>query len=61
MQLPPVREAPPHKQRKQFFFYKRTEKLLLDVVAATALPTPPTNQSFFVSFCSQKEVLPNFL
>jgi hypothetical protein len=39
------------------FLKKRSKKLLLIGGCGTCVPMPPGNQSFFASFCSQKEVL----
>jgi hypothetical protein len=49
------------RRRKQFFFEKKNQKTFAPLRAHL----PPSgvtskNQSFFASFCSQKEVLPAF-
>jgi hypothetical protein len=44
------------KQGSSSFLKKRTKKLLVLRALATLLPRP-AGQSFFASFCSQKEVL----
>jgi len=44
-------------QAKRFFFEKRGKNLLLHLGCGNGGATIPRTQSFFASFCSQKEVL----
>jgi hypothetical protein len=47
--------------RKSFFFEKKTQKISAPLRACVLPPeTQQKNQSFFASFCSQKEVLSSF-
>jgi hypothetical protein len=45
-------------ESKMFFFEKKNQKTFAPLRAV--LKTPAVNQSFFASFCSQKEVLSSF-
>jgi hypothetical protein len=46
------------KQARSSFLKKRTKKLLLRDAKVVARPLAKNDQSFFASFCSQKEDLP---
>jgi hypothetical protein len=45
---------------KPFFFEKKNQKTFAPLRAVVALPLAKNDQSFFASFCSQKEVLASF-
>jgi hypothetical protein len=45
------------KKARSSFLKKRTKKLLLTAGCGTVSATHAANQSFFASFCSQKEAL----
>jgi hypothetical protein len=50
------------KVSKTFFFEKKKQKTFTPLRAGLAAAEPQRkNQSFFASFCSQKEVLASFL
>ncbi|MDD2862871.1 MAG: hypothetical protein PHI71_17645, partial [Acidiphilium sp.] len=45
-------------ERKRFFFVKKKQKTFICGGTGVETGTDPDQQSFFASFCSQKEVLP---
>jgi hypothetical protein len=47
--------------RKQFFFEKKNQKTFAPLREIVARPLAKNDQSFFASFCSQKEVLSSLL
>jgi hypothetical protein len=46
-------------RRKRFFLKKEAKNFYLPWALSMMLPDAARNQSFFASFCSQKEVLPS--
>jgi len=49
------------KKSKWFFFEKKNQKTFAPLRALVKPPEAQMIQSFFASFCSQKEVLPSML
>jgi hypothetical protein len=48
-------------KNKEFFFKKKNQKTFAPLREVVARPLAKNDQSFFASFCSQKEVLPFFV